>query len=412
VPFSDPQYISVVIIGGGQAGLSASYCLRQRGVDDHVILEKHRIAHSWRAERWDSLSLVTPNHQFRLPGHVYSGDAPEGFMSKDQVTERIERYANQFKPPILEGITVTSVTKREGYFHLTTNQGSWFCDDVIVAIGGLHVPYIPRGAEQIPAQIQQLHSRDYKSPRLLPEGEVLVVGSGQSGVQIMEDLFLAGRKVHLCLGNAPRCPRRYRGRDVLTWLEEMGEFRRTRDESNPPPPEHYLTGREGGHEIDLREFASRGVKLYGFLDAISPDKITIHPDLTDKLDAADLAYNECCERIDTYIAQNEIDAPCQDHYQATWVPKNEPTELDFEENQIGSVIWCTGYQPDFKFIQLPVFTMRGLPETERGVTALPGLYFLGLPWMHTWGSARFSGIAEDADFIAAQIQASIPECIE
>ncbi len=333
-------------------------------------------------------------------------------MSKDQVVDRIESYAKQFKPPILEGVTVTSVTKREGYFHLTTNQGTWFCDDVIVAIGGLHIPYIPRGAEHIPSHIKQLHSLEYKSPAQLPDGEILVVGSGQSGVQIMEDLCLAGRKVHLCLGNAPRCPRHYRGRDVFTWLEEMGEFRRTRSELTNFPSESYLTGRDGGHEIDLREFASQGLKLYGFLDAISAKKVTIYPDLTEKLDAADHAYNDCCERIDAYITEREISAPSQAHYQPIWEPKHEPTELNFQENRISTVIWCTGYRPDFKFIQLPVFTMLGLPETERGVTALPGLYFLGLPWMHTWGSARFAGIAEDADFIAAQIQASIPECVE
>ncbi len=409
MPFSIPQYISVVIIGGGQAGLSASYCLRQRGVDDHVILEKHRIGHSWQESRWDAPDSATTDPPFQLPGVTDSSDPAGTGSSKEQVVERLERYVKQFRPPILEGITVTSVTKREGYFHLTTNKGTWFCDDVIVAIGGQHIPYIPRGAEQIPDDITQLHSRDYQSPSLLPEGEILVVGSGPSGVKIMEDLHRAGRNVHLCYGNPPRFPRSYRGRDVIHWLEAMGEFRQTHKILSP---EHYLTMRQGEPETDLREFAERGVKLYGFLESISSEKITTYSDLGQNVEDAERAYHECCQRIDAYIQAHEISAPAPINGSTVWDSRHGPSELCFAEHGIRSIIWCTGYQPDFKFIQLPVFTLRGFPETERGLTALPGLYFLGLPWMHTNESVCFTGITEDADFIAAQIQASIPEPVE
>jgi len=185
MPFTDPQYISVIIIGGGQAGLSASYCLRQRGIDDHIIFEKNRVAHSWRNERWDTFCLVTPNHQCRLPGHHYDGDEPEGFMLKDEIVDYIDGYAKKFRLPVLEGVTVTSVGKSDGYFRVTTNQGTWYCDDVIVAIGGFHIPFVPTGAERIPARIKQIHSVDYKRPSQIPKGETLIVGSGQSGVQIM-----------------------------------------------------------------------------------------------------------------------------------------------------------------------------------------------------------------------------------
>lgn len=415
--FPSPQYISIVIIGGGQAGLSAAYCLRQRGVDDYVIFEKNRIGQSWRSQRWDSFCLVTPNHQCRLPGHAYDGDDPEGFMTKHEVVNFLERYAEKFRPPILENVTVTSVTKREGFFHVTTNQGTWFCDDVIVAVGSFHAPYVPTGAEKIPTHIQQLHSVDYKQPSQIPKGETLIIGSGQSGVQIMEDLHLEGRKVHLCLGNTPRSPRRYRGKDAVTWLEEMGDFKTTFAEHPDQAKaiastDHYLTGRGGGGEIDLRKFALEGVKLYGFVDGIDGEKLFIRQDLAAKLDAADDFYHTICRRIDNYIATNHFKAPEQPHYSPVWAPESEPTELNFEAQNITSIIWCMGFIPDFKFIQLPVFNMRGFPETERGVTAFPGLYFLGLPWQHTWGSARFSGIAEDADFIAAKIEASIPQAIE
>lgn len=410
MPFSDTEYISVVIIGGGQAGLSASYCLRKRGVDDHVIFEKHRIAHSWRTGRWDSFRLVTPNHQCRLPGHPCPGDDPEGFMTRDEIVDSIERFAKSFRPPVLEGITVTSVTQHDGYFHLTTNQGSWYCDDVIVAIGGSHIPFIPAGADRIPNHIRQLHALDYQRSSQLPAGETVVVGSGQSGVQIMEDLHLDGRKVHLCLGNAPRSPRRYRGKDAFTWLEEMGDCTTPvvgqPDPTNPlATTDPYLTG----HAIDLRQFALDGVKLHGSVEGIDFNKFTVRQDLAAKLDMADRAYNSICQRIDDYISAHQIEAPEDSHYVPTWVPETEPIELNFAANNITCIIWCTGFLPDFKFIKLPVFNMRGFPETDRGVTDIPGLYFLGLPWMHTWGSARLSGIAEDADYIASHIAASIPQ---
>lgn len=318
MPFNDPEYIPVLIIGGGQAGLSASYLLKQRNIR-HVILEKHRIAHAWRSERWDTFCLVTPNHQCRLPGHAYDGDDPEGFMVKDQIVDYLERYAAKFNPPVHEGVTVTSVRKQDGYFRVTTDHGDWMADDVIVAIGSFHTPFMPKGAELIPSHITQIHSIDYKRPSQIPDGETLIVGAGQSGVQIMEDLHLEGRKVHLCIGNAPRSPRRYRGKDAVTWLEEMGYYKITFSE-HPDQAKvlsstnHYLTGRDGGHEIDLRKFAREGVKLYGFVAGINGDGFTLKQDIAEKLDAADRSYNGICQRIDDYIAEAGIDAPPGEHY--------------------------------------------------------------------------------------------------
>lgn len=411
MPFSEPNYTSVIIIGGGQAGLSASYCLSRRGITDHLIFEKNRIAHSWENERWDSFCLVTPNHQCRLPGFHYDGGDPEGFMVKDEIVAFLRRYVEKNQPPVREGVTVKSVTKEEGYFRVETSHGVWHSDDVICAIGSFHTPFVPKGAELIPDSIMQIHSADYKRPSQVPAGETLIVGSGQSGVQIMEDLFLEGRQVHLCLGNAPRSPRRYRGKDAVTWLEEMGYYKTTFAE-HPDQAKalsgtnHYLTGRDGGHEIDLRQFAKEGVKLYGFVEAIDHQKFTLRQDIAAKLDAADRSYNGICQRIDAYLEAEGIDAPVEAHYTPVWHPENEPTELNFKEHHITCIIWCIGFHPDFSFIDLPVFNMRGFPENERGVTSIPGLYFLGLPWQHTWGSARFSGIAEDAEYIAGKIATS------
>lgn len=413
MPFDDPEFIPVLIIGGGQAGLSASYLLKQRKID-HLILEKHRIAHAWRSERWDTFCLVTPNHQCRLPGHPYDGDDPEGFMVKDEIVDYLERYARKFDPPVREGVTVTSVRKQDGYFRVTTDHGDWIADDVIVAIGSFHTPFVPKGAELIPPHIRQIHSVDYKRPSQIPEGGTLIVGAGQSGVQIMEDLHLEGGKVHLCVGNAPRSPRKYRGKDAVTWLEEMGYYKTTFAE-HPDQAKalsstnHYLTGRDGGHEIDLRRFALEGVKLYGFVEKIDAEGFSLRQDVAEKLDAADRSYNGICQRIDDYIAEAGIDAPPGEHYKPVWHPEPEPVRLDFAAQNITSIVWCIGFHPDFRFIQLPVFNLRGFPETNRGITEIPGLYFLGLPWMHTWGSARFSGIAEDAAYLVDRIAANVRE---
>jgi putative flavoprotein involved in K+ transport len=403
VPFSFPQYISVVIIGGGQAGLSASYCLRQRGVDDHVILEKNRVGDSWRTQRWDIQGNDAANSSLQLPD---SWDPDESHHDTHSMVERLERYVLKLRPPILEQTTVTSVTKREGYFHLTTNRGNWFCDDVIVAIGGQHTPFIPRGAEHISTTVTQLHSRDYQSHHSLPEGEVLVVGAGPSGLRIAENLLLAGRKVHLCHGHPQRFPSAYRGREITDWLEDMGEFRRPKTR---PHAEPYSVARTPSPDEDLQKFADRGVKLYGYLESINPGKITTYAGHENPSEDAERSYHECCQRIDAYILANHLttSAPAPRP-----TPELTPNELPFAENNIRSIVWCTGYQPDFKFIQLPVFTLRGFPETERGLTALPGLYFLGLPWMHTSESVCFNGIIREADFIAAKIQASLPECVE
>ncbi|MEM7386839.1 MAG: MSMEG_0569 family flavin-dependent oxidoreductase, partial [Verrucomicrobiota bacterium] len=407
----ESQYVSVIIIGGGQAGLSAAWCLRERGITDFLILEKNGVGHAWRSERWDSFALVTPNHQCRLPGYHYDGDDPEGFMARDEIVRFIEGYARELDPPLKEGVAVVSVTKGDGFFWINTTGGAWHCDDVIVAVGAYHTPVRPAGAERLPASIRQLHSAEYRNPAGIPEGEIVVVGSGQSGCQIMEDLHLAGRRVHLCLGNAPRSPRRYRGKDSVTWLEEMGYYDTT-IENHPDQQKarlgtnHYLTGRDGGRDIDLRKFALEGVGLYGYVKKIEKDRFLLEKDVGRKLDAADRSYNGICQRIDDYIASEKIDAPAETHYQPIWSPREEPEELHFSRCQVTCVIWAIGFRPDFRFIELPVFDHRGYPETRRGVSVIPGLFFLGHPWQHTWGSARFSGIAADAEFVVDQILAS------
>jgi putative flavoprotein involved in K+ transport len=403
-------HISVAIVGGGQAGLSMSYYLKQSGID-HVVLEKRSVTHTWRAQRWDAFCLVTPNWQCALPDYPYRGDDPHGFMKKDEIIAWLDGFVRHVDAPVREGLAVTRVARRpQGGFLLQTSDGALSADQVVVASGGYHTPIVPRMAERLPAHVVQIQSSEYRTPEALPEGAVLVVGSGQSGAQIAEDLHLAGRKVVLAVGEAPRCARFYRGRDVVDWLADMKYYdmpveehplrEGVRDNTN-----HYVTGRDGGRDIDLRRFAHEGMELYGVLEDYADGKLRFAPNLQENLDSADATYNRINASIDRFIAQQGVSAPPGSPYQPLWAPQAEREWLDLAATGIGSIVWCIGFRPDFSWIDLPVFNGRGYPGHVRGVTAQNGLYFLGLPWLHTWGSGRFSGVARDAAYLADRIAA-------
>ena len=388
-----------------------SYCLRERGFD-HIIFEKNRIAESWRSKRWDSFCLVTPNWQCLLPGFPYNGDDPQGFMQKEDIVQYIEAYAQSFNPPIKEGVEVSSVRKSSSadYFELTTSLGDFTADQVVVATGGYHIPKFPKMAERLPESIVQLHSSQYQNPQSLPDKAVLVIGTGQSGCQIAEDLHLAGKQVYLSVGSAPRSPRKYRGKDVVDWLDQMGYYDLSVDE-HPQGEQvrtktnHYVTGRDGGREINLRNFALEGMKLFGKLKQISGNRLEFQPNLKQNLDQADAVAESIKRTIDQFIEKNQIQAPTEAPYHPAWEPLEEPLSLDYEAANIGTVIWCTGYESDFRWIEIPVFDGKGYPGHQRGITDIAGLYFLGLPWLYTWGSGRFSGIARDATYLADYIAA-------
>jgi putative flavoprotein involved in K+ transport len=399
----------VLVVGGGQAGLSMSYCLKERGID-HLVFEKEKIAHSWQTKRWDSFCLVTPNWQCQLPGYSYSGHDPQGFMQKDEILHYIRTYAASFEPPILEGVEVLKACKNPTGFELTTSIGTYTADQVVIASGSYHQPRIPRIADRLPSSIHQLHSSTYKNPDALPEGAVLVVGTGQSGCQIAEDLHLAGRQVHLCVGGAPRSPRLYRGKDVVEWLDQMRYYDLPIDEH--PQKEkvrtnanHYVTGRDGGREIDLRKFAIEGMQLHGRLKDICNGQLEFCNDLRQNLDYADAVAEGIKKSIDGFITKNQIQAPLESPYQPLWQPPETAHPLPIES--ITTVIWSTGYQSDFSWVEIPVFDGKGYPGHKRGITAVKGLYFLGLPWLYTWGSGRFSGVARDASHLAQAIWSNL-----
>lgn len=402
-------HIPVIIVGGGQAGLSVSHYLQAMDID-HRVFEQRTQLHNWQTQRWDSFTLVTPNWQCQLPGHPYDGDEPYGFMNREQINDYLQRFIDKVKAPVHEGVNVQRVAiNPNGGYDVDTSNGKWHCDQLVVATGGYLEPIIPRMSEKLPANIQQVQTADYKNPQQLREGSVLVVGSGQSGAQIAEDLHLAGRQVVLATGNAPRCAREYRGKDVVEWLHEMKYYdisvtehplrEGVRDNTN-----HYVTGRDGGHEIDLREFALQGMELYGSLTDFDGTDLIFEPNLAEHLDSADEVYRSINTRIDAYIEKQGIDAPPEAPYQPVWQPTAERTRLNLEAAGISSVVWCIGFRPDFSWLDIPVFNGRGQPIHQRGVTRQAGIYFIGLPWLHTWGSGRFSGVSRDAEYVASYIQ--------
>jgi putative flavoprotein involved in K+ transport len=395
----------VLVVGGGQAGLSMSYCLKERGIE-HLVFEKEKIAHSWQTKRWDSFCLVTPNWQCKLPGYEYSGTDPQGFMPKDEILKYIKAYVSSFDPPIIEGVEVLSVRKNRTGFELTTSIGEYTADQVVIASGSYHKPKIPKIADRLPESVLQIHSSAYKNPQSLPAGEVLVVGTGQSGCQIAEDLHLAGRQVHLCVGGAPRSPRIYRGKDVVEWLDQMRYYdlpigEHPQKEKVRTNANHYVTGRDGGREIDLRKFALEGMQLHGRLKDIRGGKLEFWDDLKQNLDYADAVSEGIKKTVDGFIEKNQIQAPTEPTYQPVWQPPEASPPLDYQS--ISAVVWSTGFQSDFSWVEVPVFDGKGYPGHERGITGVKGLYFLGLPWLYTWGSARFSGIARDANYLAEEI---------
>jgi putative flavoprotein involved in K+ transport len=402
------DHYSVVIVGGGQAGLSMSYYLQKADIH-HLVIEQNTLVSAWKDKRWDSFTLVTPNWQCDLPGHPYDGDDPHGFMNKQQINAYLDRFIAKVKPPALENTRVINVSELPSkLFQIESTNGTFTADQVVVSVGGYHDPIIPEMASRIPNCINQLHSEEYKNSHQFPEGAVLVVGSGQSGAQIAEDIHLEGRKVYLATGDAPRCARFYRGRDVVDWLADMKYYEipvqdhplreGVRDNTN-----HYLTGRDGGRDIDLRKFAQEGMALFGHLTGYDGEHITFAPNLGDNLDKADKVYSNINARIDAYITENNMDAPTESPYLASWKPLVEREHLNLKESGITSIVWCIGFRSNFSFIDFPIFNGRNYPSHERGITPHQGLHFLGLPWLHTWGSGRFSGISRDAEHLCKHI---------
>jgi putative flavoprotein involved in K+ transport len=397
--------IDTIIVGGGQGGLSTSYYLKQQG-RKHIILEKSdQVAAAWRS-RWDSFTLITPNWMTRLPGAEYQGDHPDSFMLKDDVVAYFETYVERFELPIKYGYTVKSVEATEDGYLVRTNKEDLEAANVVIATGLFQQPRKPPVSKNLSADIRQLHSSEYTNPEALPTGSVLVVGSAQSGCQIAEELYQGGWKVYLSVGNAGRFPRRYRGKDVTRWLDALGFAGRTVDQLPTPKAKFagsvHGTGKDGGHTINLHQFAKDGVVLLGHVQSGHGDRIVLAPDLKESLANADKLEADVVKGVDGYIAKNELDYPIEvlpDLRAGFTVEKI--INLDLKAEGINTIIWATGYKFDFSLVKLPVFDEDGFPVQKRGVTDYPGLYFIGLPFLHTSQSGLLNGVGADAAHITS-----------
>lgn len=399
-----PSSVDVLVVGAGHAGLAMSGLLGEAGREHLVVDGRHRLGGGWQ-DRWDEFRLVTPNWTASFPGWAYDGTDPDGFMRRDEITARVARYADVVGAPVALATEVRRLTPLgDGGFRATTSRGGLTARQVVVATGSYHTPRIPPPADHIAHRVVQLHSHDYRNATELPAGAVLIVGSGQTGLQLAEELFAAGRSVFVAVGSAGRMPRRYRGRDIFAWLVELmrhgatyGATLPTADQLPDPgrrfSPMPALSGHGGGHDTNLRRYAADGITLAGRLIGADGEVLTFADDLGPNLERADAFFDERFRgTIDTYIERAGIDAPPDDRVAVAYQPRGL-TELNLRRAGVSTIIWATGYALDYRWIDAPILDESGYPRNARGVSAVPGLYFLGLLWQHSQASASLVGPA-------------------
>ena len=402
------SFLDTIVVGGGQAGLSVSWHLTQAR-KKHLILDRGEIGDTWR-NRWDRFCLVSPNRLCRLPGFPYDGDDPDGFMLRDEIVDYIKRYAASFDSPYRAGVEIQRITAAEdtGQFTLTTSDGVLTAQNLVITVGTHQHSNIPEWNEDLPDGVTGMHTREYRNAEGLADGAVFIVGSGQSGCQVAEDLHLSGRKVHLAVGNAGRIPRRYRGRDIFDWdlatgymtipVEQHPIGAAIRFKAHP-----HLSGRDGGRTMDLRRMALDGIQLHGKVLGIQGSCFRLSRDLANTLDGIDKVCRDEMEGIDKFIEKNGLDDPKEEVALVNWLPEPESALFDLSDEDVSTVIYATGFHFDFTWIDLPVFDERGYPRYAQGVTEIPGLYFCGLHWMHTQGSGLFYGVGEDAEYVVTHL---------
>ncbi len=403
------ELIETVIVGGGQAGLATSYWLTRMG-HEHVVLERAaEPANVWRTQRWDSFTMVTPNWATRMPGAEYDGPDPDGFMLRDDIIAYFTAYADRFQLPVRYETAVTSVEPvgDRGY-RVRTSEGEIEARHVVIATGFFQHPNVPACAARLSPRITQMHGDAYRNPESLPGGAVVVVGSAMSGCQITEELYLRGRKVFLSTEGTGRVPRRYRGKDVIAWLDQLGFFHLTQEQMPPGSTKFdaipHLSGSNGGHTLNLHQFARDGVTLLGRLLDASDRRVSLAPNLHENLARADGFEGMMVGMIDGYIKEHGLDIPPED------LPRprdgfDQPVleEIDLDKTGVSTVIWATGYSIDYSLVKLPVCDGDGFPIQDHGVTSYPGLYFVGMPWMPGESSGFLIGVGESARHIAASI---------
>jgi putative flavoprotein involved in K+ transport len=415
-----PARTDTAIIGAGHNGLAMSRLLSLAGAD-HVVVERRATLGGGWQDRWDAFRIVSPNWVASLPGQPYEGIEPDGFMPRDEIVATVRRYAETVRAPVVTETEVSRLTPAgDGGFLLDTNRGPLRARSVVVAIGSFHRPRIPEVAAALPPRIVQLHSHDYRREGDLPPGAVLVVGSGQTGCQLAEELQDAGREVYLSVGTAGRVPRRYRGRDIFRWLEVLG-FRGEPYGASLPRPDQLpsaaarfagnpaLSGHKGGHSTDLRAMGSSGIQLLGRIDGVEGSRLRLALGLEATLARIDGFFAErFLPLIDRFIEGSGEEVPPDDNVWSAFRPA-ETELLDLDEAGIGSVLWTSGFRPDYGWIDGPVTDEMGLPRTSRGISDVPGLFFVGALWQTNQLSATLFGPRVDGRHVAGAMGLTLPD---
>jgi len=398
-------YTDTVIIGGGQAGLAMSRCLTERGVK-HVVLERGKVGERWRSERWDSLRLLTPNWHSRLPHFHYKGDDPEGYMTTKEYIGHLEQYARSFDAPVQSGTTVQAVEKLAGdSYRVTTDRGIWMARNVVIATGHCDVPWVPPLAAGLADDVHQLVPSSYRNPDQLPAGNVLVAGASATGVQLAEELAQAGRRVTLAVGRHTRLPRRYRGRDILWWIDSMGGFRAPADpaeEANFPAPQ--LVGDTDNRSIDVGLLQEKGIRLAGKVTEADGYRVRFDDGLAERVKAADDGMAATLAKVDEFATAMELDDQVGPREVVPAVRlRPAPTELDLRAENITTVLWATGYRRSYPWLKVPVLDERGEIRHRGGITDEPGLYVLGLRFQRRKNSNFIDGVGNDAYELALHL---------
>jgi len=398
---------NTIIIGAGQAGLALSRCLIDHGID-HVIFERGRVAQRW-TERWDSLRLLSPNWMTRLPGHAYQGDRPDGFMMRADVIRFLTQYARSFDAPVEEETAVRRVSRAPWGWRVETDRDTWIAENVVIATGHAQKTRIPTIAASLAPDIVQIPTSAYRNPGQLPEGGVLVVGASASGIQLADEIFRSGRDVTLAVGRHNRLPRRYRGHDIMHWLDRIGTLHRPLSDMPDPEeakrePSLQLVGDDFGRTIDLGSLALQGIRLTGRLTGIDGSRVAFGDDLARTSAAADHQMGRLLARIDRHIETHGLrsEASPADPWTLT-PPVDARSEVDLDRAGIRTVLWATGYRRSYEWLEADVFDARGEVRNERGRTPAPGLFIIGMQFMIRRNSSFIDGVGRDAAEIALDI---------
>ena len=388
----------VVVIGAGHAGLSASYLLSQHGVK-HVVLERGEVANTWRTERWPSLTLLTPNWQTRLPGYYYAGGDPDGFMGMDELIQFFDDYAEFADTPIRTQTSVTSVSRDNDDYRIVTNRGEWTCKSVILATGGFNTASVPKVSADVPNHVEQMVPQDYRSPAEFADGGVLIVGASATGMQLADELLAAGRDVTVATGEHVRMPRTYRGKDILYWMDRCGLLDERYDEIDDINrgrnlPSSQLIGSADKPILDLNSLTDQGAKLAGRLMGMRDGVAQFSGSLRNVCALADLKMKRLLNTIDETADQD--DAPAAERFDDTRIDDSPMLTLDLETSGIGTIIWATGFRPDYDWLEIDILDRKGHIRHDGGIIDIPGLYVLGLPLLRRRKSSFIFGIEDDA----------------